>query len=45
MVLKDVWLAFGSLNEFLCTPSLALKVVDVRPMYVFVAPSVCLTVA
>ena len=33
--LNEVWLGSGSLNEFLRTPSLALNVVEVRPMYVF----------
>ena len=35
-VLREVWFASGSLNEFLCTPSLALNVVEVKPMQVLV---------
>ena len=31
-LLRAVWLASGSLNEFLWTPSLALKVVEASPM-------------
>ena len=44
-LLREVWLASGSLNEFLWTPSLALNVVEVNPMYVLVVLSVCVTVA
>ena len=42
-LLSEVWLASGSLNEFLCVPSLALNVVDVNPIYVSVPPFVCFT--